>query len=102
MKKIDLKKETLRVLSSAELRNVAGGVSRRDDCNPTDTCAATGCGGGTVTSACPAPTSPEATCPAATSPEATCPGGSTSACPIDTTPMGGCPLTTRPIRSCPQ
>lgn len=101
MKKIDLSKQTLRVLTAQEVRNVAGGATIRDECNPTETRPATGCGTTTVSVQCPTPTTPAATCPAATTPAATCPGG-TSACPTETRPATGCPIETRPIRSCPQ
>jgi hypothetical protein len=63
MKKISLSKETLRVLTTQEAANVAGGalVTRRDDCNPTETRPATGCG--TATGACPSAACPTNTCP---------------------------------------
>lgn len=100
MKKIHLSKETLRVLTADEARAVAGG-SVRDDCNPTETRPATGCGGTTTTGTTtgPSPTSPQATCPSPTSPAATC--------PTPTTPAAGCPgtgpgtTTTDTIRRCP-
>ena len=97
MKKISLSKETLRVLTAQEAADVAGGalVTRRDDCNPTETRPATGCGTATVTcpsAACPTNTCPTNGCPTTTS--VPCPPTLTSQCPE---PTQVCPET----RNCP-
>ena len=96
MKKISLSKETLRVLTAQETADVAGGalVTRRDDCNPTETRPATGCG--TATNACPSAACPSAACPSAACPPITtgCPPTLSSQCPE---PSQVCPET----RNCP-
>ena len=81
MKKISLSKETLRVLTAHEAVHVAGGalVTRRDDCNPTETRPATGCG--TATGACPSAACPSNTCPPLTT---ACPPTLSSQCPEPT------------------
>jgi len=93
MKKISLGKETLRVLTAQETADVAGGalVTRRDDCNPTETRPATGCGTATVT--CPSAACPTNTCPPTTT-SAACPPTLSAQCPPQTQV---CPET----RNCP-